>query len=1789
VKNKGFRKFISIALSVSLMLGAFGFSPFAGQASAAGLTTVKAGYGQFQIELTADPETVTPPVGESEIEGQGGFGTSDSAGRIWTDKSVTAKSNGSFDVTLSALAQEYTTTTASTNPGVGGDRSDNVPAADVTFILDMSTSMNKQDIDPKTGTTKYRRVEAMAMAANDTIRKLMDANTNNRVAVYWFGNAATGAHVGTMMGLKHYDLPQGQNYLIYDKTDYSITPNSSLGVAADKVTLEGGTPTQDGIMYGISSTLKQLGETDDGPKRQPFVLILSDGAAVNAKKAWYTAPNYNKSFEGDDYPDALNDAVTISNYNRPSTDNSNYVPTKGTADTTAGDPGVAALTVLTGAYMKKIMGEQYTLYNGGEETPAIFYTVGLGTRTAINGENDSGVATSAVYAWAGLDPQTVADNKDNDNFRKGTAKATYGQIKDYADTDTPNNWPKNLPEGLPSVPDDVNYAKAFAYSNYYTFASNYTALDGAFTGLSSDVEAATTILPLLDIHQNDGLGDNSETADMDSAIVFVDEISEGFSVDTLRIGGTVAEIDEDTSITDTNATTYKFAGYGSKVVVKPVGDGDATSLTWYIDADDMKPHIYRFASRTNPQQGEYKAPTDSSFTLNYNVKPAFPSSPDIMADTVYYLNSGNETTAYFSTPEDSPYYNALAETETKTRTLSKTSDRIGGTAVYVNEESLSSDGKVTMKLGNNGKLEPKLKIEMSPAFGSVPVGENVTYRITVTNLTSDVISKVVVDDVLLGDLSFVTGSMQKDSIDDPTGKFAYTISSVPANGSVVLTFKAAVPPGAEEGDEYTSSASITSVNEMPLSTAATVESAKVTVVDTLSPSVTVMLDGEVYPDQTVELRKDGEDSTILTYNNDDEAYTASDITPGTYNIYVNGEDTGETLSGSAAETTINYYSVSFFDGAQEYETPAKQVVLSGREADAPTAPTKTGYTFVQWVTKDAEDDTTVFDFDTAITKTTEIYATWEAVSTTVTLDVYGGIGGSESVTATYDLPMPSGAIAPSKAGYKFVGYFDQPISGGNKYYKSDMASANKWDKTDEEVTLYARWTAKDNVLIEYTVNNAVYGTVSPFEEEDLNPEIGTPTGSTATANPGYRFVEWQDGSHNQVSKELKFVPKKVDGSYESATYTAIFEVITYNITYNNLDAWTTVHPSNRTTYTVEDENFTLTNPTKSGYTFTGWTGTGLSDPSLTVKIVKGSTGNLNYTANWQDVPSTGTYDVVGTVIDDDTPSNKVDGATVEIVKGNTQYGDTATTDADGNFTIRGVPAGTYDIKITLKTPQGEKTAIIEKKIDGPSQVVQLGDVILPYRASSELTLLGSDTPAIVIDNLHPEAESILLNDYGNAGFVKVEMQIEKIDENKTDRLEAIGRINARTQSENVTIGLYLDMIVERFYRLNENVKWDSEGLIPRTNGLIKVSIPIPAELQGKSSYTVYRYHEGAVNTISAVKNDDLEYLDLDKSDWTLTLYVRNFSVYAIAYDNPQSQGSSGGWGTTNYTVTFDGDGGTPASTTQSVAVGALLTKPADPVRAGYIFAGWYKADGSEWDFSTDKVSSVTTLTAKWTVANTDKPALDKENHFAYMTGYPDRTFGPQKNMTRAEVTVMFARLLVEKMDVDKKYPSKFKDVDPATWYANAVGYMEQYGIITGYSDGTFKPGASITRAEFAAIASRFDTLVSGEPAIFTDVVDDHWAKDYISFAAAKGWVTGYQDGTFKPGNYITRAEVVSLVNRMLERYSDRSYVDHNQAMLNQYIDLTSEYWAYYDIMEATNGHDYDKTSNGETWTSPTKQ
>ena len=196
-----------------------------------------------------------------------------------------------------------------------------------------------------------------------------------------------------------------------------------------------------------------------------------------------------------------------------------------------------------------------------------------------------------------------------------------------------------------------------------------------------------------------------------------------------------------------------------------------------------------------------------------------------------------------------------------------------------------------------------------------------------------------------------------------------------------------------------------------------------------------------------------------------------------------------------------------------------------------------------------------------------------------------------------------------------------------------------------------------------------------------------------------------------------------------------------------------------------------------------------------------------------------------------------------------------------------------------------------------------------------------------------------------------------------------------------------------------------------------------------------------------------------------------------------------------------------------------------------------------------------------------------------------RTFRADNSMTRGEATAMFARIMEQKPVIGQTYPSKFKDVYEGDWYYNAIGFMTDMGIVSGYPDGTFRPNAPVTRAEFAMMVSKFAKLNTFTSNAFADLSSGHWAYEVINSAASKGWVTGYPDGTFRSDSEISRAEIVTIVNRMLERKADEDFVKNNKALLLQFKDLNVSHWAYYNIMEATHGHDYSRKGPGidEIW------
>ena len=218
------------------------------------------------------------------------------------------------------------------------------------------------------------------------------------------------------------------------------------------------------------------------------------------------------------------------------------------------------------------------------------------------------------------------------------------------------------------------------------------------------------------------------------------------------------------------------------------------------------------------------------------------------------------------------------------------------------------------------------------------------------------------------------------------------------------------------------------------------------------------------------------------------------------------------------------------------------------------------------------------------------------------------------------------------------------------------------------------------------------------------------------------------------------------------------------------------------------------------------------------------------------------------------------------------------------------------------------------------------------------------------------------------------------------------------------------------------------------------------------------------------------------------------------------------------------------------------------------------------------------------IANLEVPfaELEKSDHFAYIIGYPEGTVKSLEKITRQEAAMIFYRLLTDESRTGLlSDTNSFSDMDSQSWSNKAISTLFNGNIIKGYTDGTFRPEAPITRAEFATMAAKFDNLQSGNKSKFTDIFG-HWAEEYITSSEIKGWVKGYPDLTFKPDEDITRAEAISLINNVLGRGVPAANI-HPEATL--WTDLEETQWYYTIIMEATNSHDYITEENGdELWT-----
>ncbi|MBQ1302075.1 MAG: S-layer homology domain-containing protein [Firmicutes bacterium] len=212
--------------------------------------------------------------------------------------------------------------------------------------------------------------------------------------------------------------------------------------------------------------------------------------------------------------------------------------------------------------------------------------------------------------------------------------------------------------------------------------------------------------------------------------------------------------------------------------------------------------------------------------------------------------------------------------------------------------------------------------------------------------------------------------------------------------------------------------------------------------------------------------------------------------------------------------------------------------------------------------------------------------------------------------------------------------------------------------------------------------------------------------------------------------------------------------------------------------------------------------------------------------------------------------------------------------------------------------------------------------------------------------------------------------------------------------------------------------------------------------------------------------------------------------------------------------------------------------------------------------------------------------LDNVNHQKYINGSNDGLFHPDSPLTRAEAAQIIYSLITGATEADVISDTAFSDVPDNAWYAPAVNALASYGVMGG-NGGKFRPASKITRAEFVTILSRFDELSESDKS-FKDVSKDFWGYRQVVSAAEKGWVNGYNDGTFLPNKTLTRAEAVTIINRVLQRYPDYDSISNGSAV-RIFPDLSGSHWAYTQIMEASQSHEYTRYGYSENWSNVRKE
>ena len=945
---------------------------------------------------------------------------------------------------------------------------------------------------------------------------------------------------------------------------------------------------------------------------------------------------------------------------------------------------------------------------------------------------------------------------------------------------------------------------------------------------------------------------------------------------------------------------------------------------------------------------------------------------------------------------------------------------------------------------------------------------------------------------------------------------------------------------------------------------------------------------------------------------DEDRYPITGFTFKTYTAEQGGnwfDGYYEKYAGAKFYYTRNSYNIVFINGGAEDKTLSKKYQQDISDANyTPTAPAgKVGYEFAGWYDNELCEGTAYnFTSKTMPANNITLYAKWvEPVhkveflvdNKVVTEWTKTDVAHNSTIS---DLPTPT-----SSNGDTFLGWVD---ANRKPFHPST--------KITGDLKLYAKFGNKTGYSVTYNYKNGSNLVTDPSKYAE--GAFATVFDGPDTAPANKVFLGW---TTKETGTTVEYYPNSSIKITGNVTLYAVYGdkaktvTLTYNANFGTTPAFTQISglKNNGLIDLLSYDELVEKNqlPKRDGYTFTGWNtqqdGHGISFAAGTSAArVDKVEPNVLY-AQWK---KTTIDEEVIVTITGNSDTKVYNGSEQSVIGYTTDVGDkaiTVTLKETGKDTAKGTNVGTYWMGLTPESFAVTSSTYTKIKVvvnDGKLEITPITDEVTVtingntdtkvYNGSEQsvsgyTTDVDGKTISVALkEGSKAEAKGINVGKY-DMHLTAADFTVSSTNYSNINVVVNDGYLDITPVTDEVTVTITGNTKTVMYNGSEQSVSGYTTDVDGKT---ISVALKEGSKAEAKGinvgkydmHLTVADFTVSSTNysNINVVVNDG--YLEITPITETATVTItgnhnsvkyngREQSVTGFTYTAPEG-----------VTVTLNAGSKAEAKGTDKGTYYMCLTKD-DFIVTSDIYKEFKIIVNDGYLEITRSGGYHPRPKPTVEIEDDDALGLNTTDHFAYIVGYGNGEVRPQNNITRAEVATIFFRLLTDDVrDENLTKTNRYSDVAATSWYNTAVSTLSSMGIITGYPDGTFRPNAAITRAEFAAIAARFDSNGDKTTAKFSDIAT-HWAKDEISIAYNNGWITGYPNGTFGPQRDITRAETMTLVNRVLNRQPETE--DDLLPNMTVWTDNANpKAWYYLAVQEATNSHYYKFKTNSkyEKWT-----